>query len=405
MIVASNSLSFAKTQDGRSTVDLSEADLRCDALDDFNHTRFRRARILEALMEKENASDEAGIESTAAATPISIHLAQRAESLEFYEPVHTPGLLDFLVTAYEAWKSLGLEGWDSIGCMDGTEPTEECSPPPLIHHNMPLPRLANNLQRPSKHVLGQMGYYCNDTCTPIFDQLSRELLDDAGIMQQALELALTTPTSTIYAVPTHPGHHSAQDSFGGYCYLNHVAALAKQLQQKLGGDAKVAILDVDYHCGNGTASIFDSDPSVLVVSLHCDPNVEYPFHMGFADQEDDHEDCPAYKTLHLPLPPKTTWRDYKGALEKGLSRIFDKFQPVALVVSLGLDTYTQDPCALRRAGFDLQGDDYVEMGRLIGEYSKDLSSVIVMQEGGYRMDAVPQAAVDVVTSCHAARTN
>ena len=75
--------------------------------------------------------------------------------------------------------------------------------------------------------------------------------------------------TTVYAMVTHPGHHAAADSFGGYCYVNHVAAMAKLIVTSQG--KKVAILDVDYHVGNGTASIFYHDPSVLVVSIHCDP--------------------------------------------------------------------------------------------------------------------------------------
>jgi acetoin utilization deacetylase AcuC-like enzyme len=89
-------------------------------------------------------------------------------------------------------------------------------------------------------------------------------------------------TSVAYAITTHPGHHAAQDSFWGYCYLNHAAYAAKLLLQSQDTSIqKVAILEVDYHCRNGTASIFYEDPSVLVVSLYCDPDVEYPFHSGF----------------------------------------------------------------------------------------------------------------------------
>jgi acetoin utilization deacetylase AcuC-like enzyme len=77
-------------------------------------------------------------------------------------------------------------------------------------------------------------------------------------------------------------HHGAHDSFGGYCYLNHAARL---LQQKQAGSSnKVAILDVDYHCANGTASIFHVDPAVWVISIHCHPDHDYPFHSSFDDK-------------------------------------------------------------------------------------------------------------------------
>lgn len=424
IVVASDSIKIQQSEAGRRRIYVSEDDRRCDALDDFNHTRLRRARILEVLL---NLDSDASV-SKDCSVDVEWAPAPGATGLDFYELVHSNGLLTFLRTAYEAWEQLGPQGWDPSGCLilpstwqgESSGDPSFTRAPPLIPVNMPLARLRPSRQRPSRHVLGQVGYYCNDTCTPIFDQLPKELLDDAGVMERTLQLALqatrrsnTMQSTTIYAIPTHPGHHAAEDSFGGYCYVNHAAALAKQLQTalsaELGKSARIAILDVDYHCGNGTASIFDADPGVLVVSLHCDPDYDYPFHMGFADDDED-ADCEpgptgslSAKTMHLPLPPHTSWSDYKTALEKALSHIQSEFQPQSLVVSLGLDTYAEDPCALRRAGFRLEGQDYVEMGELIGNYSLDIPSVIFVQEGGYRMDVVAKAATDVVASCQAAR--
>lgn len=412
VVVASDGLTIRASEGGGARVELTPDDLRCDAMDRFNHTRLRRARILETLLAGPDGDDNvAGAASSAC--PVQWHPAPSttATDLAFYDVVHTPGLLSFLLTAHDAWARLGEEGRDPGGVLNGTasEGDEDgAAVPPLVPINMPLARLPQDRQRPSGHVLGQVGYYCNDLCTPVFDRLRTELLQDAGVMERAVTLAGSSRESkaTVYAVPTHPGHHAAGDSFGGYCYVNHAATVAKRLQQQPHGAVdRVAILDVDYHCGNGTASIVEADPSLLLVSLHCDPNFDYPFHMGFAADEDDEAgaNTGASRTLHLPLPPKTTWPAYRVALETGLARIFHDFQPQALVVSLGLDTYLDDPCALRRAGFELSGGDYKEMGRLIGQYAADTPIVVFVQEGGYRMDAVPQAATDVVTSCHMAR--
>jgi len=154
------------------------------------------------------------------------------------------------------------------------------------------------------------------------------------------------------------------------------------------------LFHVDYHCGNGTASIFYKDPSVLVVSIHCDPDWDYPFHSGFADETGAEEGVGA--TLHLPLPPGTTWNDgYKQALAMAVDHIVEDFGAEALVVSLGLDTHEGDPCTIRRAGFKLSGDDYWSMGQLIGTNLGPVPTVFV-QEGGYRMDKVGKAAADVV---------
>jgi acetoin utilization deacetylase AcuC-like enzyme len=230
--------------------------------------------------------------------------------------------------------------------------------------------------------------------TPIFGALTAELAQDAAAVQAAVDAATSTLGQTSYVLPVHPGHHAAADSFGGYCYVNHVAAAARRLQN-VHGHARVAVLDVDYHAGNGTASIFYQDPTVLVVSLHCDPDWDYPFHSGFADQRGEGEAVGT--TLHLPLPPGTKWEAYQRALHRGLEAIRN-FAASAVVVSLGLDTYDKDPCAIRRAGFHLQGSDYQDMGRCMAEEVTPGAPVVFLQEGGYRMEKIGEAAADVVTS-------
>jgi acetoin utilization deacetylase AcuC-like enzyme len=234
----------------------------------------------------------------------------------------------------------------------------------------------------------------------VFGDLMDELRMDGTLIQTAVQKA--TAETTPYVMVTHPGHHAAADSFGGYCYVNHVAAMAKLFMKK--NCQKVAILDVDYHVGNGTASIFYSDPSVLVVSIHCDPDYEYPFHSGFADQKGEGEAMGT--TLHLPLAPGTNWEAYSAALKQGLAAI-SEFGAQALIVSLGLDTLENDPVSLRRAGFTLQGADYVAMGTTIAEQVSPLNiPVIFLQEGGYRMDQIASAAANVVTSfCQASKKN
>jgi len=272
--------------------------------------------------------------------------------------------------------------------------------PPLIPSNTSLPRLKSkihsyNNQRPSKNVMGQIGYCCTDTCTPIYKELRSELHSDARLLQAALGQCDSDSSnkivgSTLYLLPTHPRHHACHDGFGGYYYVNHAAALAAALPRP-------AILDLDYHCGNGTAVLFHDEENVMVVSLHCDPDFEYPFHNGFADESQG-------TTLHLPLPPRTNWQGYRVALEHALNAIQD-FAPETLIISLGLDTHAGDPCAIRRAGFRLEGNDYVEMGKLLGSQlgCLSVSTTIFVQEGGYRMDRIATAAADVVGSFHKAR--
>jgi acetoin utilization deacetylase AcuC-like enzyme len=211
--------------------------------------------------------------------------------------------------------------------------------------------------------MGAMGYYCTDNMTPIVGSLERELQEDATIVCHAVRCAFHE-NNVVYAVTTHPGHHANRDNFGGYCYLNNAALCARLMQRQLetgkcivgedgeivsnywGGDSgnsnkkkkcRVAIIDVDYHCGNGTASIFYSDPSIFFTSIHCDPAIEYPFNQGYADQIGSKEG--EGTTLHIPLAPGATWDGaYKEALEKAMKAIAE-FDVAGLVVSLGLDTY------------------------------------------------------------------
>lgn len=365
---------------------VSEGEQLLDKLDEFNHPRERRVLILQQMMQRRQ---QASLDMEFVCCDNDDDDNKDKDWTKVYQKVHTEGLLTFLSTAWEHWQS---SGQDPIGGRDSTVGLV------LVPICTPLPRDPCP-QRASNHVIGQVGYYCTDVYTPIFGALKPELQADAAAVQQAVTQAVTGKYRAVYVLPTHPGHHASADAFGGYCYVNHVAAAARALQDQLATDGelvRVAILDVDYHAGNGTASIFYEDASVLVVSLHCDPNFDYPFHAGFADQTG--HGAGEGTTLHLPMPPGTTWEsEYQAVLRKGLEAI-RQFTPGAVVVSLGLDTYHEDPCALRRAGFSLQDKDYKAMGRMIAEEMPPQVPTVFVQEGGYRMDKVGEAAANVVTS-------
>ncbi|ACI65812.1 predicted protein [Phaeodactylum tricornutum CCAP 1055/1] len=396
VVSSQHPLEITYDEGGKPILPLAEAGK--DALDAFNHPRLRRALIFDSL-HAAASSDLEFVVPTAVASDLSI-----------YASVHSQGLLKFLSTAWERWDSLGEEGQDPSGCMPGISGQGIATTPPLIPSNRPLPR--DSVHRPSQHVIGQVGYYCTDDCTPIFAGIGKELVQDAATTEAAVQRALSAPGSAappavvVYAVPTHPGHHAAYDSFGGYCYVNHVAAAARLWQTYTIRDPtkavkpKVAILDVDYHAGNGTASIFYDDPTVLVVSIHCDPDFDYPFHSGFAEETGTGDGMGA--TLHLPLAPGATWKEYAVALEQATAKIC-RFEAQLLIISMGLDTYDQDPCTIRRAGFHLQGEDYCRMGEMIAKNAPAGIPTLFFQEGGYRMEKLGEAAANVLTSFTAHR--
>ncbi len=187
-----------------------------------------------------------------------------------------------------------------------------------------------------------------------------------------------------FALSRPPGHHAGADFFGGYCFLNNAALAAQTLRD--GGAARVAVLDVDYHHGNGTQAIFLERADVLTVSIHGDPMTEYPFFLGHADERG--AGIGAGFNLNLPLPRGTGFAHWRDALRNGLEAIRG-FGAEALVVALGVDTFEGDPIS----GFLLRSDDYLQVGRDIA--GAKLPTVFTF-EGGYAVAEIGVNAVNVL---------
>jgi acetoin utilization deacetylase AcuC-like enzyme len=187
-----------------------------------------------------------------------------------------------------------------------------------------------------------------------------------------------------FALTRPPGHHAGAAFFGGYCFLNNAALAAQALRD--GGAQRVAVLDVDYHHGNGTQSIFDARRDVLTVSIHGDPRTEYPFFLGHADERGVGDGTGF--NLNLPLPRGTEFARWREALRVGLDAIAS-FDAEALVVSLGVDTFEGDPIS----GFRLRSADYLQVGRDIA--GAKLPTVFVF-EGGYAVAEVGVNTVNVL---------
>lgn len=187
-----------------------------------------------------------------------------------------------------------------------------------------------------------------------------------------------------FALTRPPGHHAGADFFGGYCFLNNAAIAAQSLRDA--GAARVAVLDIDYHHGNGTQAIFYNRADVFFASLHGDPHTEYPYFLGYADECGEGAGLGA--NLNLPLPRGTGFDDWRAALAKALKAI-DASGAEALVVSLGLDTFEGDPIA----GFRLQSADYFRIGEDIAVAGLPTAFVF---EGGYAVAEVGVNAVNVL---------
>ncbi|MDX1512874.1 MAG: histone deacetylase family protein [Gammaproteobacteria bacterium] len=239
-------------------------------------------------------------------------------------------------------------------------------------------------QTAPKSIHGKLGYYAFDVAIPIVEGTWRAASAAADValtgghyVSQGLRAA--------FSLCRPPGHHAMRDLGGGYCYLNN-AAIATQAFLDAGA-SRIAVLDVDYHHGNGTQSIFYKRDDVLFVSLHGDPETEFPYYAGYADESGEADGLGF--NLNLPLPSGTAWDQYEPALLTGAGRIAE-YAPDALVVSLGVDTFKNDPISK----FRLENEDYLRIGERIAELG--LPTLFVM-EGGYAVQDIGVNTVNVLT--------
>ena len=182
-----------------------------------------------------------------------------------------------------------------------------------------------------------------------------------------------------------PGHHAAGDLYGGYCFINNAAVCAQAFLDQ--GAKRVAILDVDFHHGNGTQSIFYDRPDVLFASLHGHPSDAFPHFLGYQD-ESGHGGGEGFN-YNYPLRPNTRYDVWSQALDDACNKI-RHFSPDALVISLGVDTYEGDPISF----FKLTSDDFKRYGAVIA--SLHLPTLFVM-EGGYAVEEIGINTVNVLT--------
>lgn len=226
----------------------------------------------------------------------------------------------------------------------------------------------------------RLGLFSFDTGTPLTRGTWRAARAGAGCALSAAAQVLSGEQAAL-ALTRPPGHHAGPDFFGGYCFINNAAVAAQALRD--GGAARVAVLDIDYHHGNGTQTIFYGRSDVLFVSLHGDPRTEYPFFLGHADETGAGEGLGF--NMNLPLPRGTAYGPWADALLTALHRVA-AFKADALVVSLGVDTFEGDPIS----GFKLRSDDFLRVGELLAQAG--LPTVFVF-EGGY---AIAQAGINTV---------
>ncbi len=276
--------------------------------------------------------------------------------------VHHKDYIAFLQRAYGEWQQAGRSG-DAF---------------PYV---FPIRRRrALDLSR----IDGQLGRYAFDCGTPIAEHTWQAAYWSAQTALSGMADVLAGARTSV-ALCRPPGHHAGRDYMGGYCYLNS-AGIAAQMAIESGA-ARVAILDVDYHHGNGTQDIFYERGDVLTISLHADPATDYPFYWGHADETG--EGAGRGLNRNLPMPRGTGWDTYRGALESALETVMD-FAPDVLVVPFGADTFRGDPIS----HFEIDTPEYSDMGTLIAQSGLPC---LIVTEGGYNIDYLGENILSFVS--------
>jgi len=285
------------------------------------------------------------------------------------EQVHSAKYIHFLENAWSLWTQAGFTA-DAL---------------PTV---FPARRMQ---QREPEHIDGKLGYYCMAIETAITAGTWQAALSSAACAQSAAKAISSINAGNAQALPCSfalcrpPGHHAGIDLYGGYCFLNNAAIAAQTLRNN--GASRVAVLDVDFHHGNGTQDIFYQRDDVLFASLHGEPATAFPHFLGYADE------CGAGKgegcNHNYPLPEGTVYSVWLEALQDAMRKI-RSYSPDALVISLGVDTYKDDPISY----FKLDSDDFTHYGVALA--GLNLPTVFVM-EGGYAVEQIGVNTVNVLS--------
>jgi acetoin utilization deacetylase AcuC-like enzyme len=279
--------------------------------------------------------------------------------------VHDRDYINFLASCWDEWLA--------------SDP--EIAASPEGHAFLPATFALRRHARPTASLRGRGGYYMMDLSACIVAGTYKAALASANCALSTAS-SITQGESSAFALCRPPGHHAGRDYAAGYCFINNAAVAANWLSQK----GRVAVLDVDYHAGNGTQDIFYQRNDVLTISLHGDPEFEYPHYIGFADETGAGAGLGFHR--NFPLPQGTGDDTYLAALDEALAMIRN-FVPDTLVLSFGTDAFDGDPLGL----FRLTRNGFAEIGKKVS--GLNLPTVIIM-EGGYANEALGDNTVTLL---------
>jgi acetoin utilization deacetylase AcuC-like enzyme len=314
--------------------------------------------------------ERAGVIREALAGAVRMEAVRHDDSV--LHAVHDPGLVAHLREVWSRWEEAGFP----------RDPGQDRVVPYLF----PTPAmLAGMPARTPVAVHARAGMWCYDTMTlvgpgtwPAARAAVDVALTAAGLVAGGTRLA--------YGLCRPPGHHATPAGYGGSCYLNNAAVAAEALRRH--GFARVAVLDVDAHHGNGTQAIFWARPDVFYGSVHVDPGAGwFPHYVGFAGETG--ADAGWGTTRNVPLPPGTGDEGWLAGVERLCSEAV-AFRAEAVVVSLGVDAAAADP----ESPLQVSVDGYHRTGRLIAGLGLP---VVAVQEGGYHLPTLGTLVRETLT--------
>jgi acetoin utilization deacetylase AcuC-like enzyme len=277
--------------------------------------------------------------------------------------VHSAPLLNFLETAWSQWTArFGAEAPEALPLSWPVEGMRRIEP---------------------EGITGKFAFFALDASSAITPT-------SWAAIRSAVDVALTAQKRVAageraaFALCRPPGHHATPDNYGGYCFINNAAVAAEAFRR--GGAARVAVLDVDYHHGNGTQAIFYRRPDVFFASLHAAPEQDYPYFSGYADEAG--EGAGEGFNANYPLRQGTRWDGYGAALDHAIRRV-EGYGPDALVVSLGVDTFEKDPISKLK----LRSEDYIRIGEAIARLKRP---TLFVMEGGYAIEELGLNTVNLL---------
>ncbi|MEO7003035.1 MAG: histone deacetylase [Ktedonobacterales bacterium] len=193
-----------------------------------------------------------------------------------------------------------------------------------------------------------------------------------------------------YALTRPPGHHARPDQAMGFCLFNNIAVAARYAQRRHGW-RKVLIVDYDVHHGNGTQEIFYEDADVVYFSTH-----QFPWYPGTGASAERGEGAGEGATINVPLPAGSGWSVYDPVFRQVLWPVADRFRPDVILLSAGFDAHWLDPLAEMRLSNPDFSDFTLEVIEMADRYCD--GRIVVVQEGGYHLDALAQCAATVLVA-------